>query len=104
VKLVLLDPLAIDNEAGMNVAVPVEELDKITIRVPSAVTGLPNLSCRCTVMLLDATPNAVVTAMEVNAICVAAPAEKTMAPLVTAVKPVSPAVAAAVKAIVSDFE
>jgi hypothetical protein len=88
----------------MNVTVPVDVLANVTNRVASVVFALPKKSCRCTVMLPDATPAVVVAAVEVNANCVAAPAEKTMPPLVTAVKAVSPAVAVAVKVIVSDFE
>jgi len=57
VKLALLEPLLIVNGlAGLNVAVPVAELDSVTVRDASVVLGLPYGSCRCTVMLPDATP------------------------------------------------
>ena len=71
--MALLDPLAIVNEVGLNVTVPVEELDSVTVRAASAVFGLPFASCRCTVMLLEATPAVVVTAVEVITSFVAGP-------------------------------
>ncbi len=46
VKLALLEPFAIDKLDGVNVTVPVELLDKVTVRVASEVTGLPNASWR----------------------------------------------------------
>jgi hypothetical protein len=42
VKVAVLEPLAMDKLEGVKVTVPVEELDRVTVRVPSAVTGLPN--------------------------------------------------------------
>jgi hypothetical protein len=68
VKVAVLEPLPIDNEVGLNTTVPTEELDSVTVRVPSVVTGLLNWSCRCTVIELDATPAATDTAALVNAI------------------------------------
>jgi hypothetical protein len=65
--------------------------------------GLPLASCDCTVTL-NAVPAVPVLGTLVYANCVAAPAEKTMLPLVTGVKVVSPAVAVAVNVIVSAFE
>jgi hypothetical protein len=41
VKVALLDPLVIDNELGVNVTVPPEVLDSVTVRVASVVFGLP---------------------------------------------------------------
>ena len=64
----------IDNEVGANVFVPVEELDKVTVRVPSAVTGLPLASCRCTVIELETTPAVLVKAEVVNTSLLAAAA------------------------------
>jgi hypothetical protein len=64
----------IDNEVGANVTVPVEELDKVTVRVPSAVTGLPLASCRCTVIELETTPAVLVKAEVVNTSLLAAAA------------------------------
>ena len=61
-KFTLLDPLGIVNElGGVKVAVPVELLDSVTVRFASVVTGLPDASCRCTVIVPDATPAVVVT-------------------------------------------
>jgi hypothetical protein len=73
VKVALLDPLLIVSEPGVNVTVPLDELDNVTVRAPSVVFGLPYWSCRCTVMLLDATPAVVVTGVEVITSFVAAP-------------------------------
>jgi hypothetical protein len=43
VKLALLDPLGIDNGlAGVNVTVPPELLDNVTVLVASVVFALPN--------------------------------------------------------------
>ena len=39
---------------GVNVTVPVELLESVTVRAASAVTGFPDASCRWTVMLPDA--------------------------------------------------
>jgi hypothetical protein len=71
VKVALLDPLVIDNELGVNVTVPPEVLDNVTVRVASAVLVFPYWSCRCTVIALDATPAAIVTAVLVNTSLVA---------------------------------
>ena len=58
----LLWPLEIVNGlAGVKVTVPAELLDSVTLRAASVVIGLPNVSCRCTVIVLDATPALVVT-------------------------------------------
>jgi hypothetical protein len=67
VNVALLDPLAIvTGLAGVKVTVPVEELDKLTLIVASLVFGLLYWSCRCTVMLADATPAVTVTGDVVN--------------------------------------
>ena len=71
-NVALLDPGAIDNELGVNVTVPVDELDSITVLVTSAVLAFPYGSCRCTVMLLDGEPADTVTAVEVNTSLLAA--------------------------------
>jgi len=63
VKVALLDPLVINNELGVNVTVPPEVLDNVTVRVASRVLVFPYWSCRCTVIALDATPAATVTAV-----------------------------------------
>jgi hypothetical protein len=63
VKVALLAPRAIDNEAGVNVFVPVEELASVTVLVASAVFAFPFASCRCTVIAVEATPAATVTAV-----------------------------------------
>ena len=65
--MALLDPDAMDNELGVNVTVPPEVLDSVTIRAASVVLGLPKGSCRWTVMAPEATPAVAVTAVEVNA-------------------------------------
>jgi hypothetical protein len=41
VKVALLDPDAMDNELGVNVTVPPEVLDSVTIRAASVVFALP---------------------------------------------------------------
>jgi hypothetical protein len=41
VKVALLDPLAIVNEVGLNVTVPLDELESVTVRAASVVFGLP---------------------------------------------------------------
>jgi hypothetical protein len=56
----------------VNVTVPPEVLDSVTVRAASVVFGLPYESCRCTVMAPEATPAVVVTAVEVNASLLAA--------------------------------
>ena len=53
--------MGIDGLAGVNVTVPVELLDSVTVRAASVVTGFPDASCRCTVIVPDATPAVVVT-------------------------------------------
>ena len=69
----LLDPLAIVNGlTGLNVTVPVEELARVTVLDASAVFAFPYWSCRCTVMVPEATPAVVVTAVEVIASLLAA--------------------------------
>ena len=62
-KVALLEPLAIDKEAGVKVTVPDDVLDKVTVLVASAVFGLPFASCRCTVIAVEATPAVTVTAV-----------------------------------------
>ena len=74
-KVALLELLLIVNEVGLNVTVPDDELDSVTVRAASVVFGFLYWSWRCTVMLPDATPAVVVTAVEVNARLVAAPAD-----------------------------
>ena len=72
-KVALLDPLAIVNGlTGLNVTVPVDELARVTVLDASAMLAFPYGSCRCTVMLPDATPAAAVTAVEVNTSLLAA--------------------------------
>ena len=44
VKLAVLEPVAIDGLEGVNVTVPVEELDRVIALVASVVLGLPNES------------------------------------------------------------
>ena len=74
-KLTLLDPLGIvKGLAGLNVTVPVELLDSVTVRAASVVFGFPAASCRCTVIVLDATPAATVTGDVVNTNLLAAAA------------------------------
>jgi hypothetical protein len=41
VKVAELDPLAIVNEVGLKVTVPVDELESVTVRDGSVVFGLP---------------------------------------------------------------
>ena len=66
-KLTLLDPLGIVNGlAGLNVTVPVELLEGVTVRAASVVFGFPNGSCRWTVIVPDATPAVTVTGDVVN--------------------------------------
>ena len=65
-KVALLAPGAIDNDVGLNVFVPIESLDSVTVLVASAVFAFPLESCRCTVIEVEATPAVVVTAVEVN--------------------------------------
>jgi hypothetical protein len=85
VKVALLEPLLIVNGlAGLNVTVPPEVLDSVTVRAASAVFALPYASCRCTVMLPEATPAVVVTAVEVIASLLAA-AGLTVSPCVAEV-------------------
>ena len=74
VKLALLDPLAIVNDTGANVTVPVELLDNVTVLLASVVFGLSNASCLCTVIVEEATPAVVVIADVVNTSLFAAPA------------------------------
>ena len=88
-------------EVGLKVVVPVESLASATVRVEdSVVTGFPYMSCRCTVMLPEATPAATDTTEEVNASLFTAAAEKAMLPLVTEASVIPPD-AVAVKVIVS---
>jgi hypothetical protein len=66
VNVALLDPLAIVNGlTGLNVTVPVDELARVTVLDASVVLAFPYGSCRCTVMVPEATPAVVVTAVEV---------------------------------------
>lgn len=66
-NVALLAPVAIvSGLAGVNVTVPVDVLDSITVRFASVVFGFPKESCRCTVIVPDATPAVLVTAVEVN--------------------------------------
>ena len=61
-KVVVLEPVVIvKGLAGVNVTVPVEVLASVTVRFASAVFGLPKLSCRCTVIVPEATPAVTVT-------------------------------------------
>ena len=82
-KLTLLDPLGIVNGlAGLNVTVPVELLDSVTVRAASVVFGFPDASCRSTVIVPDATPAVTVTGAVVNTSLVATSAWVVMFPLV----------------------
>ena len=46
-NVALLEPLAIVRGlAGLNVTVPVDELDNVTVLVADAVFGFPYASCR----------------------------------------------------------
>jgi len=75
VKLTVLDPVAIvSGPAGVNVAVPGEVLDNVTVRAASVVLGLLNGSNRCTVIVPDATPAVTVTGALVNTSLLAAAA------------------------------
>jgi hypothetical protein len=75
VKVALLEPLEIVNGlTGLNVTVPVDELARVTVLDASVVLAFPYGSCRCTVMVPDATPAVVVTAVEVNTSLLAAAA------------------------------
>ena len=65
-NVALLEPEAMDKELGVNVTVPPEVLDSVTIRAASVVFGLPKGSWRWTVMAPDATPAVAVTAVEVK--------------------------------------
>ena len=60
-KLALLEPVEIDGLVGLKVTVPVELLDRVTALVPSVVFGLPNWSCRWTVIVPEAIPAVTVT-------------------------------------------
>ena len=74
-KLTLLEPLAIVNGlAGVKVTVPVELLASVTVRATSVVFGFPDPSCRCTVIVPEATPAVVVTGEVVNTSLLAAAA------------------------------
>ena len=70
--MALLEPEAIDNELGVNVTVPGDELDSVTVRAASVVFGLPYESCRCTVIVPDAAPAVTVTGEVVNTSLLAA--------------------------------
>jgi hypothetical protein len=72
VKLAVLEPLAIDKEFGVKVTVPLDELDRVTVLLTSVVFGLPNESCRCTVIVPEATPAVTVTGEVVNTSLLAA--------------------------------
>src|ERR1019366_5106293 len=86
----------------LSVPPPVALLSVIVVLLVG-LAGLPLASCDCTVTL-NAVPAVPVLGTVVYASFVAAPAENTMLPLVTAVRPVWPAVAVAVSVMVSDFE
>ena len=73
-KVALLDPLVIDNELGVNVTVPPEVLDSVIVLVGSVVLTFPYGSCCCTVIAVEATPVATVTAVLVITSLVAAAA------------------------------
>jgi hypothetical protein len=100
VKLALLEPLAIDREVGEKVTVPVEMLESVTVLVVSAVFGLPNWSCRCTVMLLEVAPAARLTGEVVNT-SLLTPAAATGSCCVAEIRPVEEAVIVGVPALVS---
>ena len=82
---------------------PPVALVKVMVVLLVGLAALPLASCDCTVTL-KAVPAVPVEGTTVYASLVAVPAEKTMFPLVTAVRPVCPAVAVAVNVIVSAFE
>ena len=101
VKVAVLEPLVIVNGlAGLNVTVPVEVLASVTVRFASAVFGLPKLSCRCTVIVPDATPAVVVTAAEVITSLLAA-AALTVTTCVSLVNPLAVFVIVGLPATVS---
>jgi hypothetical protein len=89
----VLEPLRIvKGLAGVNVTIPVEEEDRITVRFASVVLGFPKGSCRCTVIFPDATPAVVVTTALVITNWLAAAATILKLPLVALVKPLAEAV------------
>src|SRR6516165_97064 len=71
----MLEPLGIvSGLAGVKVTVPLELLANVTVLAASVVLGLLKESCRCTVMVPEATPAATVTGVVVNTSLVAAAA------------------------------
>ena len=86
----------------LNVPPPLAVL-KLIVVLLVGLDGLPSASWDCTVTL-KAVPAVPVVGTVVYTNCEAVPAENTMFPLVTGVKPVIPAVALAVNVIVSDLE
>ena len=77
---------------GVNVTIPLEEEDSVTVRFASVVLGFPKASCRCTVIFPDATPAVVVTATLVITNWLAAAGTILKLPLVALVKPLALAV------------
>ena len=104
-KLAVLDPLGMVNGlGGVNVTVPVELLESVTVRAASVVIGFPDASCRCTVIVLDATPAVTVTGDVVNTSLFGAPALTVNGALLPAVR-LTPLVRVAVRIIpLSAFE
>ena len=96
VNVALLEPLAIDKLVGLNVTVPLELLVNVTVLVASAVTGFPDASCRCTVIVPDATPAVTVTGVLVNTNFVAAAAAVTVSCCVAEVMVVGEVLAAVI--------
>ena len=99
-KLALLEPLAMDREVGVKVTVPPEVLESVTVLVDSAVFGLPNWSCRWTVMFPEVVPAARVTGAVVNTSLVT-DAAVTVSCCVPEVSPAEEAVIVGVPALVS---
>ena len=87
----------------LNVPAPDAPLLNVTVVVLVGFAGLLLASCDCTVTL-KANPSVPVDGTVVYPNLLTAPAENTMFPLVTGVRPVIPAVGVAVSVIVSDFE
>src|SRR3954467_12484516 len=88
VKTTVLDPLRIvKGLAGVNVTIPLEEEDSVTVRFASVVLGFPNGPCRCTRILPEDPPAVVVTAALVITNWFAAAAVILKLPLVALVKP-----------------
>ena len=94
--------MLIVKEAGVNITVPVEVLDSVTVRFASAVFGLPFASCRCTVIVDEATPAVTVTGAEVITSLLATPGLTENVPL-TPVLPVPAWSVAVIVASVPDL-